>query len=166
MPDGEIYGPLDSIVTTLQPGVTNQLMMQEIPGSFPAGSYTFSGYVGIYSDLIYSSDSFPFEKGDSVFVEDPDPGLGGADMTFHFDRPHPNPFNAGTRLSYYLPAAGQVELTLYDISGKRIAILEQGWRGAGRHTLLFSPQNLSSGIYFVRLQAGKWTAVQKVGYVR
>lgn len=165
MPGGEIYGPIDSLAMTLQPGLFSQLRSQNVPSSFPPGQYAFNGYVGVYPDLIYSSDSFSFQKEDTVYVE---PGMnpGGVDMTFRLDAPHPNPFNSGTNLSYFLPAASSMELTLYDIRGKRVAVIEEGWRSSGQHSLLFSPEDLPAGIYFAQLRAGEWSAVKKVAYIK
>lgn len=165
MPDGSLYGPVDSLSLNLQPGPLSQLLSVQIPREFPAGDYTFNGYVGANADLIYSSDFFTFEKEDTVAVE---PGgiTEGWDFTYQLSDAHPNPFNNGTRIEYYLPAAGWTDLSLFDIQGRKVYSLFSGWQTAGEHSLNFIPQNLSSGIYFIRLQAGNRIEIKKLGYVR
>ncbi len=65
----------------------------------------------------------------------------------------PNPFNPSTVIRYHLPKAAQVELTVYDIAGHRIATLVKEKQTAGEHSTVFNGINLASGIYLVRLQA-------------
>ncbi len=105
------------------------------------------------------------EKEDTVAVE---PGgiTEGWDFTYQLSDAHPNPFNNGTRIEYYLPATGWTDLSLFDIQGRKVYSLFSGWQTAGEHSLNFIPQNLSSGIYFIRLQAGKQVKIKKLGYVR
>lgn len=66
---------------------------------------------------------------------------------------YPNPFNPATLIPYSLPSGGQVRIEVYDVLGRRIAILVDAVRPAGRHELTFEAGNLPSGTYVVRLQA-------------
>ncbi len=75
---------------------------------------------------------------------------------------HPNPFNVTTQLRYYLPESGNVKLEVFDITGRRVATLADGWQSAGEHHLLWSAQNVASGVYLMRLGVGKESLVQKV----
>lgn len=63
----------------------------------------------------------------------------------------PNPFNPTARVEYDLPAAGRVELALYDLLGRRAALLESGQRAAGAHAAVLDGSRLASGVYVVRL---------------
>lgn len=63
----------------------------------------------------------------------------------------PNPFNPTARVDFVLPAAGRVELMLYDLLGRRVALLESATRAAGAHTAMLDGSRLASGVYFVRL---------------
>jgi parallel beta-helix repeat protein/predicted outer membrane repeat protein len=74
----------------------------------------------------------------------------------------PNPFNPATEIRYRLPGASHVKLRVYNISGKLVEILTEGWRDAGEHQLTFNGSRLASGMYFVKLQAGESTGVQKM----
>ncbi len=75
---------------------------------------------------------------------------------------HPNPFNPTTILSYDLPVASHVSLRVHNTAGRLVATLIDGWRLAGKHQAIFDGSDLPSGIYLARLQAGDFTAVQKL----
>jgi hypothetical protein len=80
---------------------------------------------------------------------------------FALKQNYPNPFNAATTLVFDLPIASQVHLAIYDITGRHVATLVNGWETAGTHRLGFNGSNLSSGIYFYELTAGNYHAVRK-----
>ena len=63
----------------------------------------------------------------------------------------PNPFNPRTTIRYDLPAAGRVELTLFDLRGRLVRQLTAGERQAGAHAVLLDGGDLASGVYLVRL---------------
>ena len=67
---------------------------------------------------------------------------------------YPNPFNPETTIRYALPQAGQVHLAVYDLLGHEVAILVDRSKPAGNHTVRFGADNLPSGLYVYRLQAG------------
>lgn len=66
----------------------------------------------------------------------------------------PNPFNSVTNISYYLPSATDVSLQLYNLKGQRVLMLFEGQQKAGYQTATLHADGLSSGLYFVRLEAG------------
>lgn len=84
---------------------------------------------------------------------------------------YPNPFNAGTTLSYALPAPANVELAVFDVSGRRVALVERGRKGAGVFDRAWNGKDdggrpLASGVYFLRLRAGAEEAVRKIVILR
>ena len=78
----------------------------------------------------------------------------------------PNPFNAATNLSYALPAQRHTQLCVYDVLGRAVALLYEGLQGRGTYTVRFAPENLPSGLYFVRMTAGNFTQTQRIVYAR
>jgi hypothetical protein len=78
----------------------------------------------------------------------------------------PNPFNPVTRLSYYLPEQQHVQLTVYDVSGRQVEVLEDGVRPAGEHSVEWNARGLASGVYFYRLVAGDFVQTKKMVLMR
>jgi hypothetical protein len=65
----------------------------------------------------------------------------------------PNPFNPATRVPFSLPADAHVRVTVYDVTGKRVDTLVDGWRAAGTHDVTWNAAGVASGVYFCRLDA-------------
>lgn len=84
---------------------------------------------------------------------------------------YPNPFNPVTTMSYDLPSSSDVKLTVYDITGRVITTLRNGHESAGTYEVEWSgtddPGNpVSTGLYFCRLEAGKYTKTIKMLYLK
>ena len=179
LPNGNEYGPLIGPVNlTFNPGFsTERDRNQAIPESAPAGSYTYDAYVGDYLHNIVFEDHFEFEKsaqsdGGPIIFGWYDWGESFNDIaniipgelpaTFALHNPYPNPFNPETNLTFDLPIPGYVSLIIYDIRGREVARLADGFYPAGYHHEKFSPVELSTGVYFARLVAGDCSKTQKL----
>ncbi len=79
---------------------------------------------------------------------------------------YPNPFNPTTRLSFELAAAGRAKLAVYDMLGRQVSVLFDGFLGAGSHSAEFNARLLASGVYFYRLEAGGRSLVRKMVLIR
>ena len=79
---------------------------------------------------------------------------------------YPNPFNPSTRITYTLPEASDIRLTVYDLTGKQVAVLAEGYRDAGTHNAHFDASNLSSGMYLSRLETEREVVVLKMVLLR
>lgn len=84
---------------------------------------------------------------------------------------YPNPFNPSTTIRYGLPQSAQVLITLHDILGRQIAVLDNGFKEAGHYSLIwngldYSQRQVGAGIYFCRLQAGDHAQSIKIIYLR
>lgn len=66
---------------------------------------------------------------------------------------YPNPFNPQTVIAYEMPASGSVRLKVFDVTGRLVATLADGFQSAGRHEISFDASRLSSGVYLYRLEA-------------
>jgi hypothetical protein len=73
---------------------------------------------------------------------------------FSLDQNYPNPFNPTTRISYTLPLATDVSLTVYDLLGREVASLALGRQTSGTHTAVLNAANWASGMYTYVLRAG------------
>jgi hypothetical protein len=76
----------------------------------------------------------------------------------HLAQNHPNPFNPSTTLSYSLPSAGYVRLSVYDGRGRQVALLVDQEQSVGEHVVEWdgrdkTGERVASGVYFVRLSA-------------
>ena len=79
---------------------------------------------------------------------------------------YPNPFASALTVAYTLPQAGAVRLALYDVLGREVAVLVDGWRGTGAHTARFEARDLPAGAYLVRLEAGTRRTTRQVARLR
>ncbi len=73
----------------------------------------------------------------------------------------PNPFNPQTKIRFALPKAEKVKITVYNILGKQVAVIFEGFKPAGYHVVTFKADGLASGIYFYRLQTQHFSKVKK-----
>jgi len=78
----------------------------------------------------------------------------GAPVSHLMARNYPNPFNPVTTISYSIPTAGQVELKVFDISGREVAALVNMNQSAGSYAVAWDGSTAASGIYFYRLSVG------------
>jgi hypothetical protein len=81
---------------------------------------------------------------------------------FFLNQNYPNPFNPSTTISFQLPNKTYVTLKVYDPMGREVMVLVDEIRSAGIHKLEFNGSGLSSGTYFVRLQAGYFSETKKL----
>jgi hypothetical protein len=81
---------------------------------------------------------------------------------------YPNPFNTSTVISYSLAEGSFVSLKVYDLLGREIITLINEFKSAGMHTveLIMKNVELSSGIYFYKLQAGDFIQTKKMVLIR
>ncbi len=97
------------------------------------------------------------------------PGEGnGVPVQFALNPSYPNPFNAATMIPFSLNESGNVNLSLFDLSGSLVSQLFQGSMTAGSHTISLNGGNLglTTGLYIVRLNANGQTAQQRVLYLK
>ena len=87
--------------------------------------------------------------------------------SFSLEKNYPNPFNPTTTKIYSIPKAEQVTLKVYDILGNEVLTLVNKEQAAVSYKITFNSQSsnhkqLSSGIYFYRLETGKFTSIKKM----
>jgi 1,4-alpha-glucan branching enzyme len=82
-------------------------------------------------------------------------------VRYRLDQNYPNPFNPSTLISYQLPANSFVTLKVYDVLGREVATLVNENQWAGVHKVEFN-KPLASGVYFYRIEAGKFVESKKM----
>jgi PKD repeat protein len=95
-----------------------------------------------------------------VGVEDETPF--GVITDYQLFQNYPNPFNPSTIISYAIPNSGHVTLKIYDLLGREVQILVNEYQEASRYSINFNAGNLSTGIYFYKLQAGNYLETKKM----
>lgn len=86
----------------------------------------------------------------------------GIPKTYDLIQNYPNPFNPVTRISYRLPVSEYVKLSVYDILGREVAVLFNGYKKAGYYDVEFNGSNFSSGAYFYRMFTEKFVSTKKM----
>jgi hypothetical protein len=79
---------------------------------------------------------------------------------------YPNPFNPVTTLNFSLPKSQEVILQVYNLQGRVIETLVNSNMEAGYHSVIWDADNHSSGMYFVKMQAGSFLKTQKLMLVK
>lgn len=107
--------------------------------------------------------AFPYFNGGAVYDKEVHTTTGGSDTTYitginnnisvtpgdyKLYQNYPNPFNQSSIINYQLSIAGMIRIKIYDISGKEISTLINERKNAGKYSVSFNGNNLSSGIYF------------------
>ena len=75
---------------------------------------------------------------------------------------YPNPFNALTTIDYRLPKTLSVKIGIFDILGNRIDLISDGRQEAGEHRIIWNAADLSSGVYYYKIQAGDFAKTGKM----
>lgn len=83
-------------------------------------------------------------------------------LRFSLDQNFPNPFNPSTTIKYSLASAELVSLKVYNIIGQEVATLVNELKQAGRYSITWNASDLSSGVYYYKLKAGKSVETHKL----
>jgi hypothetical protein len=82
--------------------------------------------------------------------------------SFNLSQNYPNPFNPSTTIAFALPSRAFVKLKIYDLLGRELATLVSEELPAGNYTRQWNASNMSSGVYFYRLEAGSSLQTKKL----
>jgi hypothetical protein len=77
---------------------------------------------------------------------------GNLPKDFNLSQNYPNPFNGRTTINYFLKDKAEITLSVYNITGQKVATLFEGMQETGEHQIIWDAKNVSSGIYFARLE--------------
>jgi len=186
LPNGGQYGPVyGPVQVTLAPHQNiRQVISQQIPVKAPLGRYQYNAYVGEYPHGIWHHETFEFgvipaiAKGGDVERQDWEVLAGfeekasvdHADMGlpngFFLSQNSPNPFNASTKIAYTIDRGTEVELKVYNLRGQEVATLAKGYHQPGYYTVTWEASEVSSGVYFYKLQAGDFSEIRRMNLVK
>ncbi|MDP3583297.1 MAG: T9SS type A sorting domain-containing protein, partial [Ignavibacteria bacterium] len=84
--------------------------------------------------------------------------------TYSMNQNFPNPFNPSTKIEYQIPKAEYVSIKVFDLLGRVVAVLENQSKLPGKYSVQFeaSKYSLSTGVYFYRLQTGRFVQTKKM----
>ena len=85
---------------------------------------------------------------------------------FVLNQNYPNPFNPSTTIGYGLPNRSHVTLTVFNMLGEQVAVLQNEEQEGGYHEVKFDGADLSSGVYFYRIQSGDFFQTRKLVFLR
>ena len=90
------------------------------------------------------------------------------EMVYEFElrQNYPNPYNPSTTISYSIPSQSHVTLKIFDILGREVETLVNKQQSQGNYEVSFDASNLTSGVYFYRIQAGKFVDSKKMLLLR
>jgi beta-glucanase (GH16 family) len=80
---------------------------------------------------------------------------------FNLSSNYPNPFSEATIIKYYLPESGFVELSIFDLTGRKIKTLVNNYQPAGSHSVSWAIQDENPGVYFYELKSGSFISTKK-----
>ncbi len=103
----------------------------------------------------------------NIFIDTNDtpvgvPGINNQPVSYSLKQNYPNPFNPSTQIDYELAGDGFVRLTVFDITGREISKLVNKFQRAGIHAVMFDAENLSSGLYFYKIETNGFTETRKM----
>jgi hypothetical protein len=85
---------------------------------------------------------------------------------FKLKQNYPNPFNPVTKINFDLPFSSNVTIKVFDITGREIATLVNDFHQAGSYNVTFDAMNISSGVYFYRIEAGGFVQTKRMVLLR
>ncbi|MEO8448096.1 MAG: T9SS type A sorting domain-containing protein, partial [bacterium] len=74
----------------------------------------------------------------------------------------PNPFNPSTTINFELPSAGFTTIKVYDISGRLVSTLVNEFIEMGSHNVVFNASELSSGVYYYKIESASYSDIKKM----
>ena len=111
------------------------------------------------TSAVYYLDNFSIVPSTTVSVADSNPGT---PYTFAMHQNYPNPFNPSTKISFSIPSTQHVKLEVYNQVGQKVETLVDGFMQAGSYEAEFNAKTLPSGMYFYRINAGRYQDMKKM----
>jgi hypothetical protein len=159
---GNNFGPGDRRIALssgpfkMEPGDTQEVIYGVVGAVIPEGNYLHS-----VAQLKLNIESVRWFAS-HILTKITEDGKTERVSSFRLYQNHPNPFNAGTTFRYWIPAQAKVKLEVYSILGQRVATLVDKEQAQGEYFVRWQPQDVASGMYIYRLDAGSNVEVKKM----
>ena len=116
-------------------------------------NYSLNQTIKFESDMIIGDGFNPLEF--SMNIEEEISSLS-------VSKAYPNPFNPSTNLEYSIINSGLVKVTVFDVTGRQVSVIENTYKNAGDYNVIWNAQNNTSGIYYIQILSGNDVKTQKV----
>jgi len=87
-------------------------------------------------------------------------------IKYSLSQNYPNPFNPETTINYSIPKASDVKIVIYDVMGKEVATLIDEKQEAGNYSVKYNARNLTSGVYFYKIETSDFRDVKKMVLIK
>ncbi len=155
-PDLEVgQGVIAKLVFEVNDATITDISIEEVTLENPYHALTFV-YRNDEGSILTSSPEF---SGTTVALSN---GVDGLPESFGLMQNYPNPFNPSTQISFSLPNAENVNLSVYNVLGQKVITLVDGQMEAGVHVVQFDGSNLASGMYFYRIDTEGFSETKKM----
>jgi hypothetical protein len=158
-------GPVANLIFEINDPSVNEITLTENvtenPGHFLAFVYHDVDADGVIGARLERVDFPPV----TVALSDVAP-TNGLPTSYSLNQNYPNPFNPSTNIAYDVPKASHVTLEVFNVLGQRVVSLVDQEMEAGSYTVEFDGSQISSGIYFYRLNAGDFADTKKMVMVK
>ena len=162
-----LNGTIDISVTgSFVPAPGDSFVVLTTTGSVSDSFMTVSAQSGLYVDVQINSNNVTVHI-DSVGVLSVEEISNGETVTsFELQQNYPNPFNPSTNIQFALPQSSLVTLEVFNLLGERVGVLVSEELDAGTYNYNWDATNLTSGIYFYKLQSGSFIETKKMILLR
>jgi hypothetical protein len=155
-------GTVAQVTSALMPDTVNNLTIDNAAGVALSQETVINGVLrlvaGVFDNTIPftlgPNGSISFEGGSLLIPLGIESDELNVPKSFFMEQNYPNPFNPSTTIRFGLPSVSYVTAKLYNVLGQEVATMFEGRLNAGEHELQFDAAELTSGIYFYRIQAG------------
>ena len=125
-----------------------------------AATATIHSQFGSINPLYYNQWNFATETKSVKQID------GATPTQFELTQNYPNPFNPSTVINYSIPVNGMVSLKVFNVLGQEVATLVNEMQTVGNYKATFNATSLSSGVYFYKIEAGNFTSVKKMMFLK
>ena len=164
-------GTMDDIVTIKYNSVGDELWVNRFNSAANRDDAANNISLDIYGNVIVSGFLTSLAGGTDfgVIKFSQLTGIVSADQIpgeYRLYQNYPNPFNPGTVIKFSIPFSGFISLKVFDISGKEVAVIFNGFRNPGTYEIDFDASQLSSGTYFYRMISADQILTKKFILIR